>query len=134
MSENRINAVGQAAHHHGTDRITGRRPDTGQPPVAFQPHAGAVEGQDVVIHLAAKAGERYTWDELRDTNIEGTRHIFEAAVRAGVPRVVFASSGATVAGYEREDPYRMLVDGSDGGQVEELAEFAGAWLAWPPDA
>jgi nucleoside-diphosphate-sugar epimerase len=69
----------------------------------------AVKGQDVVVHLAAKAGENYTWEELRDTNIEGTRHVFEAAVRAGVPRVVFASSGATVAGYERVEPYRSLV-------------------------
>ncbi len=69
----------------------------------------AVDGQDVVIHLAAKAGENYTWEELRDTNVEGTRHVFEAAARAGVPRVVFASSGATVAGYERDEPYRSLV-------------------------
>ena len=73
----------------------------------------AVEGQDVVIHLAAKAGENYSWEELRDTNIEGSRHIFEAAVRAGVSRVVFASSGATVAGYEREEPYRTLVSDGD---------------------
>jgi nucleoside-diphosphate-sugar epimerase len=65
---------------------------------------GAAEGQDVVIHLAAKAGENFTWEELRDTNVEGTRNVFEAAKRAGVPRVVFASSGATVAGYERDEP------------------------------
>ncbi len=75
--------------------------------------ARAVEGQDVVIHLAAKAGENYTWEELRDTNIEGTRHVFQAAVEAGVPRVVFASSGATVAGYERDEPYRTLVSESE---------------------
>lgn len=78
----------------------------------FDALAEAVQGQDVVVHLAAKAGENYTWEELRDTNVEGTRHVFEAAVRAGVPRVVFASSGATVAGYERVEPYRALV--SDG--------------------
>ena len=72
----------------------------------------AAEGQDVVVHLAAKAGENYTWEELRDTNVEGTRHVFEAASQAGVPRVVFASSGATVAGYERDEPYRSLVSDS----------------------
>lgn len=69
----------------------------------------AMHGQDLVIHLAAKAGENYTWQELRDTNIEGTQHVFAAAVAAGVSRVVFASSGATVAGYERQEPYRSLV-------------------------
>lgn len=71
----------------------------------------AVEKQDVVIHLAAKAGENYTWEELRDTNIEGTRNVFAAAVGAGVPRIVFASSGATVAGVESDEPYKALVEG-----------------------
>lgn len=71
----------------------------------------AVAGQDVVIHLAAKAGENYSWEELRDTNIEGTRNVFAAATEASVPRVVFASSGATVAGYEFDEPYRALVEG-----------------------
>ncbi len=75
----------------------------------FEALAEAVEGHDVVVHLAAKAGENYSWEELRDTNVEGTRHVFEACVHAGVPRVVFASSGATVAGYERVEPYRSLV-------------------------
>ena len=79
----------------------------------FDALSAAVEGQDVVIHLAAKAGENYTWEELRDTNIEGTRHIFEAAVRAKVPRVVFASSGATVAGHEQDEPYRSLVSDAE---------------------
>lgn len=71
----------------------------------------AVAGQDVVIHLAAKAGEDFTWEELRDTNVEGTRHVFQAATEAGVARVVFASSGATVAGVEFDEPYKALVEG-----------------------
>jgi nucleoside-diphosphate-sugar epimerase len=70
----------------------------------------AVAGRDVVVHLAAKAGENYSWDELRDTNIEGTRNVFTAAVEAGVRRVVFASSGATVAGCEYDEPYKSLVE------------------------
>ena len=71
----------------------------------------AFEGQDTVIHLAAKAGDRYTWEELRDTNVIGTRNVLEAARLAGCQRVVFASSGATVAGWEREEPYRAIVEG-----------------------
>ncbi len=81
----------------------------------------AVEGRDVVIHLAAKAGEHFTWEELRDTNIEGTRHVFAAATAAGVPRVVFASSGATVSGWEHDEPYRALVE-------RRLADLP---LRWP---
>ena len=71
----------------------------------------AFEGQDTVVHLAAKAGDRYTWEELRDTNVIGTRNVLEAARLAGCKRVVFASSGATVAGWEREEPYRAIVEG-----------------------
>lgn len=81
----------------------------------------AVEGQDVVVHLAAKAGENYAWEELRDTNVEGTRNVFAAATEAGVPRVVFASSGATVAGYEHDEPYRALVE----GRYQDVSE------SWP---
>ena len=71
----------------------------------------AFTGQDVVVHLAAKAGENYPWTALRDTNVEGTRNVFQAAIEAGVRRVVFASSGATVAGWEQEEPYKALVEG-----------------------
>lgn len=71
----------------------------------------AFADQDVVVHLAARASERYPWEELRDTNLTGTYNVFRAAADAGVKRVVFASSGATVAGWEHEEPYRALVEG-----------------------
>ena len=71
----------------------------------------AFEGQDTVVHLAAKAGDQYSWEALRDTNVIGTRNVLEAAILAGCKRVVFASSGATVAGWEREEPYRAMVEG-----------------------
>ena len=71
----------------------------------------AFDGQETVIHLAAKAGENYSWDELLQTNIVGTRNVLAAARDAGCKRVVFASSGATVAGWEREEPYKALVEG-----------------------
>lgn len=78
----------------------------------FEAIRGAFEGQDAVVHLAAKAGENYPWDALRDANVEGTRNVFRAAVEAGVKRVVFASSGATVAGWEHDEPFRSLVSGN----------------------
>ena len=71
----------------------------------------AFEGRDTVVHLAGKAGDQYSWEELRDTNIIGTRNVLEAARLAGCKRVVFASSGAAVAGWEREEPYRAMVEG-----------------------
>ena len=63
------------------------------------------------MHLAGKPGDHYSWEELRDTNVIGTRNVLEAARLAGCKRVVFASSGATVAGWEREEPYRAMVEG-----------------------
>lgn len=71
----------------------------------------AFDGQDMVVHLAAKAGENYPWNELLQTNVVGTRNVFEAAREAGCRRVVFASSGATVSGWELVEPYRALVEG-----------------------
>lgn len=71
----------------------------------------AFDNVDVVVHLAAKAGERFSWEDLQSTNIQGTINVLRAAVDAGCRRVVFASSGATVSGYEKVEPYRTLTSG-----------------------
>lgn len=71
----------------------------------------AFDNQDVVVHLAAKIHDGFGWDELLSTNVIGSRNVFQAAADAGVRRLVFASSGAVVAGWELESPYRELVAG-----------------------
>jgi nucleoside-diphosphate-sugar epimerase len=71
----------------------------------------AFEGIDAVVHLAALADSSAPPDALIRNNVVGTHNVFEAARLAGVRRVVFASSGATVAGWEREMPYQALVTG-----------------------
>ena len=55
----------------------------------------ACRGADAVIHLAGISGEA-SWERIRDVNIEGGYVAFEAARRAGVPRVIFASSNHAV--------------------------------------
>jgi nucleoside-diphosphate-sugar epimerase len=72
--------------------------------------AAAFTGMDAVVHLAAQLGNA-SFPDVLQTNVIGTYNVFEAARRAGVGRVVFASSGSVVAGWEREEPYRSLVDG-----------------------
>jgi nucleoside-diphosphate-sugar epimerase len=52
----------------------------------------AVRGCDAVIHLAANPQVSASWEDLRDPNVEGTYNVFEAACRAGVRQVIFASS------------------------------------------
>lgn len=56
-------------------------------------------GADVVVHLAANTGVPGSIEKPRDdmrNNVIGTFNYLEAARRAGCPRFVFASSGATV--------------------------------------
>lgn len=57
----------------------------------------ACAGVEAVVHLAGEPAEG-PWEVIRDSNIEGTYQLFEAARRAGVPRVVYASSNHA-AGY-----------------------------------
>ncbi|GGV47794.1 NAD-dependent dehydratase [Kitasatospora herbaricolor] len=55
----------------------------------------ACEDMDAVIHLGGLSGEA-PWERILEVNIQGTYTVFEAARRAGVPRVVYASSNHAV--------------------------------------
>jgi uronate dehydrogenase len=55
----------------------------------------ASTGADAVIHLGGVSGEA-PWQQVLDVNIQGAYTVFEAARRAGVPRVIFASSNHAV--------------------------------------
>jgi uronate dehydrogenase len=52
----------------------------------------ACQDVDVVIHLGGLSTGGYSWSEYLDVNINGTFMVLEAARRAGVPRVIYASS------------------------------------------
>jgi nucleoside-diphosphate-sugar epimerase len=71
----------------------------------------AFAGIDTVVHLGAAAGDHREPDDILRSNVLGTYNVFEAARRAGVKRVIFASSGATVSGWEREPPLSHVVAG-----------------------
>jgi UDP-glucose 4-epimerase len=63
----------------------------------------AARGADAIVHLAARSGVvPSVLDPRRDfeVNVRGTFEVLDAARRLGVPRVVFASSGAVLAGAE----------------------------------
>jgi UDP-glucuronate 4-epimerase len=67
----------------------------------------ALEGADAVVHLAARAGVRPSFDDpityLR-SNVVGMATLIEAIVAAGVPRLVFISS-SSVYGDGAETPF-----------------------------
>jgi nucleoside-diphosphate-sugar epimerase len=74
--------------------------------------APAFEGVDTVVHLAADAtSPNPPWESILHNNVTGTYNVYEAARRAKVKRVVFASSGATISGIEKDKPYSELVAG-----------------------
>lgn len=59
-----------------------------------------VAGCQAIVHLGGFAAEG-AWDPILDANIRGVFHLYEAARRHGVRRVVFASSNH-VTGYYRQ--------------------------------
>lgn len=80
----------------------------------------AMEGVEVVVHLAGDPRTDAPWESVLRNNIDGTQTLFEVAVEAGVEKVVFASSNHAVGHYETErapDIYRadesITLDGSE---------------------
>ena len=53
----------------------------------------AVKGYDTVVHCAA-ALPLYTEEEIRSTDVDGSRNVFQASLDAGAERCVYISSTA----------------------------------------
>ena len=60
-----------------------------------------MQGVDCVVHLGGVAVED-AWEKILPANITGCYNVFEAARRAGVRRVIFASSNHAVGFHRRE--------------------------------
>ncbi len=77
--------------------------------------AALVEGADVVVHLAflIMGSEQQT----RRVNLDGSRYVFEAAVAAGVKRIVYTSSVAAY-GYKRGRALPLTEDTPPTGSPE----------------
>jgi len=59
---------------------------------------------DVVFHLAAQPGVRFSFDhteKTRSINVDGTRSVLDAAVGAGVRRLIFTSSSSVYGFLEK---------------------------------
>lgn len=70
----------------------------------------AMKGADYVIHLAAMLGVQRTEThrtECLSINIEGTKNVFESCVKAGIKKIVFASS-SEVYGEPQKNPISEL--------------------------
>jgi uronate dehydrogenase len=62
----------------------------------------AVDGVDAIVHFGGVPLER-PWQDILDANIRGSYHIYEAARKHGVRRVVYASSVHAIGYHRLED-------------------------------
>lgn len=74
----------------------------------------AMAGVRAVVHLAGQSTEA-PWSVIREANIEGAYQVFEAARRAGVRRVVYASSNHAVGFTPRRPSHCAGPQGSPDG-------------------
>jgi nucleoside-diphosphate-sugar epimerase len=71
--------------------------------------AKAVQDVDAILHLGGISTEA-PFEDLLQVNVVGTHNLLQAAVDAGVPKVILASSNHAVGFYRRAD----IPPGSDG--------------------
>ena len=69
---------------------------------------GMFEGLDAIVHLAADPSPFGDWDSMRDNNISATYNVLEECRRAGVRKVVFASTNHTQHGVTMGDTPEIL--------------------------
>lgn len=74
-----------------------------------------VKGADVVVHLAFVIFGGH--EETHAVNLEGSRNVFEAAVAAGVPRLVYTSSVAAY-GFHADNPDVLAEDVETRGSTD----------------
>ena len=91
----------------------------------------AFEGIDVVAHLAANL-DLDSWKSQLSGNVIGTYNVYEASRLAGVKRVVFASSGATIRGFEFIPPYDAIAAGRY-DEVPKHFPLITHEMVWPND-
>ncbi|MBI4305492.1 MAG: NAD-dependent epimerase/dehydratase family protein, partial [Chloroflexi bacterium] len=77
----------------------------------FDAVARAIKGQHTVVHLGANGGPGDLWDRIRESNLIGTYNVFEASRRAGVRRIIFASTGQVTWNWEQEPPLSDVILG-----------------------
>ena len=66
-------------------------------------------GARAVIDLAGDPRLELTWHEVERNNLPAAVNALEAARRAGVPRVIYASSNHVTGMYELDEPYASIL-------------------------
>ncbi|HEX8627492.1 MAG TPA: NAD-dependent epimerase/dehydratase family protein [Catenuloplanes sp.] len=85
------------------DQVRWHAADLGDP-LAVDRVAEWLDGVDAVVHLAWQIQPSHDRARLRRTNVDGTRHLLTAMRRAGVDKLVYASSVGTYAPGPKDHP------------------------------
>ena len=118
---------------HGLDARRGENVEWVRDMTRLRRVEPAFAGIDAVVDLAADASPSATWKSVRKNNVAATVNTFAAAARAGVRRVVFASSNHAVGLYEGDEPYASVVAGSYAGLDATTLPRLDASVALRPD-
>lgn len=90
------------------------------------------DGLDAVIHLAASPSPRAPWESILSNNIIATYNVYEEAHRAGVSKIVFASTNHVTGLYENDEPYRSICSGHyDGLDPDQIPRITHTWPIRP---
>jgi len=80
----------------------------------------AVDGCDLVYHVAAKAGVWGSYNEFYRPNVIGTKNIIQACRKCDITRLVYTSSPSVV------------FDGTDMEGIDETVPYPDHYLSWYP--
>lgn len=80
----------------------------------------AVDGCEMIYHVAARAGVWGSYAEFYQPNVIGTKNIIQACRKCHVPRLVYTSSPSVV------------FDGSDMEGIDETTPYPDHYLSWYP--
>jgi len=81
----------------------------------------ALNGVDLVFHVAAKPGVWGNYSEYYETNVSGTENVIAACIRQGVSKLVYTSSPS------------VIFDGTDMAGVDESAPYSDRFHAHYPE-
>ena len=91
------------------------------------------KGVDTVIDLASNPSQYSPWNVIHENNLLCSYNCLEAAVDAGVKRVIFASSNHTTGMYELDEPYSSVVSGKYDAISAESIPFITTEMPIRPD-
>ena len=96
--------------------------------------APAMEGIDAVVHMAGDPRTSASWEDVRERNIVGAYNVYESARRAGVRKVVFASTNHVMGMYDRDQQWPIYASqpprpDSLYGVSKAFGENLGRWFA-----